>query len=55
MLTFNLIGLCVLVACFALDRGKTIRSVRRGLTMFWKIVPEMSVVLILISISLSLS
>lgn len=51
---FNLIGFCIILACFALDRGKTIRSVRRGLTMFWKIVPEMSVVLILISVSLAI-
>ncbi|MDH7481999.1 MAG: hypothetical protein QHH26_08530 [Armatimonadota bacterium] len=53
MLAFNLIGLCILAACFILDRHKTVRSVHRGLMMFWKIVPEMSVVLILISISLS--
>ncbi|MCL6520617.1 MAG: permease [Armatimonadetes bacterium] len=52
-MAFNLIGLCILAACFALDRHKTIRSVHRGLMMFWKIVPEMSIVLILISISLS--
>ena len=53
MLAFNLIGLCVLAACVALDRRKAVRSMRRGLTTFWKIVPEMSVVLILISISLA--
>lgn len=53
MLAFNLIGLCILAVSFALDRRKAIRSVRRGLMMFWKIAPEMSVVLILISISLA--
>lgn len=53
MLAFNLIGLCILAACFGIDRHKTICSIRRGLMMFWRIVPEMSVVLILISISLA--
>ncbi|MCL6628300.1 MAG: permease [Armatimonadetes bacterium] len=51
---FNLIGFCIILACFVLDQRKTVRSVRRGLTMFWKIVPEMSVVLVLISVSLAI-
>ncbi|MGC8863414.1 MAG: permease [Armatimonadota bacterium] len=53
MLAFNLAGLCILAACFVLDRHKAARSIRRGLMTFWKIAPEMSVVLVLISICLA--
>jgi uncharacterized membrane protein YraQ (UPF0718 family) len=54
VLIFNLVGLIIISACFAIDKRKALQSLRRGMKMFWNIVPEMSVVLVLISISLAI-
>jgi hypothetical protein len=54
MLTFNLAGFCIIAACFVRDRRKTIQAVRRGLKMLWRILPHMSIVLVLISICLAI-
>lgn len=54
MLTFNIVGLCIIATCFIIDRGKAIVAIKRGLKMLWKIIPDMSIVLILISICLAI-
>ncbi|MCE5313760.1 MAG: permease [Armatimonadota bacterium] len=54
MLTFNIISLCIIAGCFVLDRHKAIQAIHRGLKMLWKIVPDMSLVLILISLCLAI-
>jgi len=53
VLSFNAIGLCVLAVCFVADRRRAVHAVKRGLTMLWKIMPEMSFVLVLISLCLA--
>jgi uncharacterized membrane protein YraQ (UPF0718 family) len=54
MLTFNIIGLCIIVGCFVQDRRKATQAIRRGLKMLWKILPDMSLVLVLISLCLAI-
>ncbi|MDH7602923.1 MAG: permease [Armatimonadota bacterium] len=53
MLIFNAAGFVILSVAFLLDPCKAARAIRRGLSMLWKVVPEMLVVLALISLSLA--
>lgn len=54
MLIFNVVGGCIIAACFVKDRQKTAQAIRRGMKMLWKILPEMSLVLVLISLCLAI-